>query len=54
MTDMSDRSKVSTEDDDDIRAADPEEGIPSMQNLHAQDTSQAEGSPILDEPGRRG
>ncbi|MFB7125194.1 MULTISPECIES: hypothetical protein [Streptomycetaceae] len=54
MTDMSDRSKVSTEDDEDIRAADPEEGVPSMQNLHAQDTSQAEGAPMLDEPGQPG
>ncbi|MEU3574435.1 hypothetical protein AB0E96_39415 [Kitasatospora sp. NPDC036755] len=54
MTDMSDRSKVSTEEDEDIRAADPEEGIPSMQNLHAQDTSRAEGAPMLDEPGQPG
>ncbi|MEV7188869.1 hypothetical protein [Kitasatospora sp. NPDC093102] len=54
MTDMSDRSKVSTEDDEDIRAADPEEGVPSMQNLHAQDTSQAEGAPMPDQPGQSG
>ncbi|MFE4517724.1 hypothetical protein ACFRMQ_26395 [Kitasatospora sp. NPDC056783] len=54
MTDMSDRSKVSTEEDEDVRAADPEEGITSMQNLHAQDTSQAEGDTMLDEPGQTG
>ncbi|MBV6700520.1 hypothetical protein [Kitasatospora aureofaciens] len=51
MTDMSARSEVSTEIDEDVRAADPEEGITSMQNLHAQDESRAEGEPILDEPG---
>ncbi|WBP90652.1 hypothetical protein [Kitasatospora cathayae] len=51
MTDMSERSEVSTDREDDVRAADPEEGITSMQNLHAQDTSQAEGAPMLDEPG---
>ncbi|MGW4894930.1 hypothetical protein ACWEQL_22075 [Kitasatospora sp. NPDC004240] len=49
MTDMSERSQVSVDQDDDIRAADPEEGITSMQNLHAQDTSQAEGD-ALEEP----
>ncbi|WP_406096046.1 hypothetical protein [Kitasatospora purpeofusca] len=43
MTDMSARSEVSVDRDEDVRAADPEEGITSMQNLHAQDTSQAEG-----------
>ncbi|MFI9365779.1 hypothetical protein ACIG5E_32720 [Kitasatospora sp. NPDC053057] len=50
MTDMSERSEVSTDREEDVRAADPEEGITSMQNLHAQDTSQAEGAPMLDEP----
>ncbi|MFF4817573.1 hypothetical protein ACFY2K_23615 [Kitasatospora sp. NPDC001309] len=54
MTDMSERSAVSTDREQDVRAADPEEGVTSMQNLHAQDTSQAEGDPILDEPGARG
>ncbi|MDY0816508.1 hypothetical protein [Kitasatospora purpeofusca] len=43
MTDMSARSEVSVDQDEDVRAADPEEGITSTQNLHAQDTSQAEG-----------
>ncbi|MFJ4672626.1 hypothetical protein [Kitasatospora purpeofusca] len=43
MTDMSARSEVSVDRDEDVRAADPEEGITSTQNLHAQDTSQAEG-----------
>lgn len=52
MTDMSERSEVSTDRDEDIRAADPEEGITSMQNLHAQDTSQAEGDAVPDAPGR--
>ncbi|MFJ9773094.1 hypothetical protein ACIRVF_17950 [Kitasatospora sp. NPDC101157] len=51
MTDMSERSKVSTNREEDVRAADPEEGITSMQNLHAQDTSQAEGDSMLDESG---
>jgi hypothetical protein len=51
MTDMSERSEVSSDREEDVRAADPEEGITSMQNLHAQDTSQAEGDPMLDEPG---
>ncbi|MFH9352899.1 hypothetical protein [Kitasatospora sp. NPDC017646] len=51
MTDMSERSEVSTDREEDVRATDPEEGITSMQNLHAQDTSQAEGDPVLDEPG---
>ncbi|WP_188306299.1 hypothetical protein [Streptomyces sp. CBMA123] len=50
MTDMSARSEVSTDREEDVRAADPEEGITSMQNLHAQDTSQAEGDSMLDEP----
>ncbi|MER6398435.1 hypothetical protein ACFWA9_38065 [Kitasatospora sp. NPDC059973] len=49
MTDMSARSEVSVDREEDIRAADPEEGITSMQNQHAQDTSQAEGAP-LEEP----
>ncbi|WP_153459616.1 hypothetical protein [Streptomyces kaniharaensis] len=52
MTDMSARSEVSTESDEDVRAADPEEGITSMQNLHAQDESRAEGEPMQDEPGK--
>ncbi len=43
MSDMSARSQVSSDQDEDVRAADPEEGITSMQNAHAQDTSQAEG-----------
>ncbi|MFC9324358.1 hypothetical protein [Kitasatospora sp. NPDC057015] len=43
MSDMSARSQVSSDQDEDVRAADPEEGITSMQNLHAQETSQAEG-----------
>ncbi|MGW2250552.1 hypothetical protein ACWCXH_10160 [Kitasatospora sp. NPDC001660] len=51
MTDMSARSQPSTETDEDVRAADPEEGITSMQNLHAQDESRAEGDPMLDENG---
>ncbi|WP_158845604.1 hypothetical protein [Streptomyces sp. NRRL WC-3742] len=51
MTDMSDRSEPSTDRDEDVRAADPEEGITSMQNVHAQDTSQAEGEAMMDEPG---
>ncbi|HJD81808.1 hypothetical protein ACIGXI_19065 [Kitasatospora aureofaciens] len=52
MTDMSERSEVSsTAHEEDVRAADPEEGITSMQNLHAQDTSPAEGDSTLDEPG---
>ncbi|MET8624353.1 hypothetical protein ABZW30_11455 [Kitasatospora sp. NPDC004669] len=54
MTDMSERSEVSSDREEDVRAADPEEGITSMQNLHAQDTSQAEGDPMLDEPGSTG
>ncbi|MFI2607493.1 hypothetical protein [Kitasatospora sp. NPDC018619] len=54
MTDMSQRSTVSSEEQEDVRAADPEEGIPSMQNLHAQDTSRAEGDRMLDEPGQPG
>ncbi|MEV7602025.1 hypothetical protein AB0O91_32125 [Kitasatospora sp. NPDC089797] len=54
MTDMSARSEVSTDREEDVRAADPEDGITSMQNLHAQDTSQAEGDPMLDEPGADG
>ncbi|MFF2043432.1 hypothetical protein ACGFZP_24750 [Kitasatospora sp. NPDC048239] len=53
MTDMSARSEVSVDQDEDVRAADPEEGITSMQNLHAQETSQAEGD-ALDEPGATG
>ncbi|WP_158834685.1 hypothetical protein [Streptomyces sp. NRRL S-350] len=52
MTDMSERSQPSTDREEDVRAADPEEGITSMQNLHAQDTSQAEGDAMLDQPGR--
>ncbi|MCG6493833.1 hypothetical protein [Kitasatospora sp. A2-31] len=52
MTDMSARSEVSVDREEDVRAADPEEGITSMQNQHAQDTSQAEGEP-LDDPQRR-
>ncbi|MEU8515547.1 hypothetical protein AB0C76_28820 [Kitasatospora sp. NPDC048722] len=51
MTDMSDRAQVSTETDENVRAADPEEGVTSMQNLHAQDESRAEGDPMLDENG---
>ncbi len=43
MTDMSARSRVSGDQEEDVRAADPEEGITSMQTAHAQDTSQAEG-----------
>ncbi|MGW3041315.1 hypothetical protein ACWC9T_15045 [Kitasatospora sp. NPDC001159] len=54
MTDMSERSEVSSDREEDVRAADPEEGITSMQNLHAQDTSQAEGDAMLDEPGSTG
>ncbi|MFI6447140.1 hypothetical protein [Kitasatospora sp. NPDC050543] len=48
MSDISARSQVSGEQDEDVRAADPEEGITSMQNLHAQDTSQAEGDTFED------
>ncbi|MEU9077143.1 hypothetical protein ACFYUY_26045 [Kitasatospora sp. NPDC004745] len=51
MTDMSERFEVSTDRDEDVRAADPEEGVTSMQNLHAQETSQAEGEPTPDEWG---
>ncbi|MFJ9697647.1 hypothetical protein [Kitasatospora sp. NPDC101183] len=51
MTDMSARSEPSTDRDEDVRAADPEEGVTSMQNVHAQDTSQAEGEDMMDEPG---
>ncbi|WP_157882018.1 hypothetical protein [Streptomyces rubellomurinus] len=54
MTDMSGRFEPSTDRDEDVRAADPEEGITSMQNLHAQETSQAEGEDMLEEPGRNG
>ncbi|MED7953734.1 MULTISPECIES: hypothetical protein [unclassified Streptomyces] len=50
MTDMSARSEVGADRDEDVRAADPEEGITSMQNQHAQDTSQAEGDSLA-EPG---
>ncbi|MER6301683.1 hypothetical protein ABT247_19270 [Kitasatospora sp. NPDC001539] len=54
MSDMSQRSQVSTDREEDVRAADPEEGITSMQNLHAQDTSPAEGDSMLEEPGIAG
>ncbi|MGW6916103.1 hypothetical protein ACWGB8_20135 [Kitasatospora sp. NPDC054939] len=52
MTDMSERSQVSSDQDEDVRAADPEEGITSMQNVHAQETSLAEGDPYEDREQR--
>lgn len=53
MSDLSDRSGPSTDRDEDVRAADPEDGITSMQNVHAQDTSQAEGEAMMDEQGTK-
>ncbi|MFG2820169.1 hypothetical protein ACGFX4_12145 [Kitasatospora sp. NPDC048365] len=50
MSDLSDRMNGKADrDEDDVRAADPEEGITSYQNLHAQEESLAEGEP-WDEP----
>ncbi|GAA2750456.1 MULTISPECIES: hypothetical protein [Kitasatospora] len=44
MSEMNDRlSDKAARDEDDVRAADPEEGITSYQNLHAQEESLAEG-----------
>ncbi|MFF1871614.1 hypothetical protein [Kitasatospora herbaricolor] len=52
MSDMSARAQASSDQDEDVRAADPEEGITSMQNMHAQETSQAEGDTYEEMEGR--
>jgi len=51
MSDTYDRlSEKDRRDEDDVRAADPEEGITSYQNLHASEESLAEGDPYEDQP----
>jgi hypothetical protein len=52
MSEMYERLTDKTaRDEDDIRAADPEEGITSYQNLHAQEESRAEGDPDEESTG---
>ncbi|WP_371494343.1 hypothetical protein OG871_04440 [Kitasatospora sp. NBC_00374] len=54
MSDMQDRfSDKAERDAEDIRAADPEEGITSYQTAHAQDMSPAEGE-LLEETSEGG
>ncbi|WP_441248472.1 hypothetical protein [Kitasatospora sp. McL0602] len=55
MSDMQERfSDKADRDADDVRAADPEEGITSYQNAHAQDLQAAEGAPYEEQqPGRQ-
>ncbi|WP_156178623.1 hypothetical protein [Saccharothrix sp. ST-888] len=49
MSDMQEKFAEKTEKDrDDVRAADPEEGITSLQNANAQFESQAEGDRLDD------
>ncbi|QKW23669.1 hypothetical protein HUT16_35300 [Kitasatospora sp. NA04385] len=49
MSEMSDRlDEKARRDADDVRSADPEEGITSYQTMHAWEESQAEGDPIAD------
>lgn len=51
MSDMYDRfSDKAERDSEDIRAADPEEGITSYQTAHAQDVAAAEGAPYDELP----
>ncbi|MFD7733777.1 hypothetical protein ACFV6F_25775 [Kitasatospora phosalacinea] len=51
MSEMSDRlDEKARRDEDDVRSADPEEGITSYQTMHAWEESQAEGDPIADPP----
>ncbi|BAJ26274.1 MULTISPECIES: hypothetical protein [Kitasatospora] len=51
MSEMSDRlDEKARRDEDDVRAADPEEGITSYQTMHAWEESQAEGDRIADPP----
>ncbi|MEU9131165.1 hypothetical protein AB0D08_24185 [Kitasatospora sp. NPDC048540] len=47
MSDMQDRMNDKAErDTENVRAADPEEGITSYQNAHAQEMAPAEGDPM--------
>ncbi|MFD8480572.1 hypothetical protein [Kitasatospora sp. NPDC059673] len=51
MSEMNDRlNDKAQRDEDDVRAADPEEGITSYQNMHAWEESQAEGDRIAEPP----
>lgn len=52
MTEMHERQTEKTaREKDDVRAADPEDGITSYQNLHAQDESLAEGDRVEEPQG---
>ncbi|MGW4379205.1 hypothetical protein [Kitasatospora sp. NPDC004531] len=51
MSDMNDRlNDKAQRDEDDVRAADPEEGITSYQTMHAWEESQAEGDRLAEPP----
>ncbi|MFC8720215.1 hypothetical protein [Kitasatospora sp. NPDC057198] len=51
MSEMNDRlDEKARRDEDDVRLADPEEGITSYQTMHAWEESQAEGDPVADPP----
>ncbi|MFI1522454.1 hypothetical protein [Kitasatospora cineracea] len=54
MSEMSDRlEEKARRDENDIRAADPEEGVTSYQTMHAWEESRAEGDPGTDRPERQ-
>ncbi|WP_159072935.1 hypothetical protein [Kitasatospora fiedleri] len=49
MSEMNDRlDQKDRRDEEDVRAADPEEGITSYQTMHAGEESRAEGDPTAD------
>ncbi|RKE17178.1 hypothetical protein [Streptomyces sp. TLI_171] len=49
MSEMNGRlDEKAQRDEDDVRAADPEEGITSYQTMHAWEESQAEGDAIAE------
>ncbi|MER5641252.1 hypothetical protein ABT095_30440 [Kitasatospora sp. NPDC002227] len=51
MSDMSEKFSDKTErDEENVRAADPEEGITSYQTAHAQEHEAAEGAPWEEHP----
>lgn len=55
MSDMHDRlDEKAQRDEDDVRAADPEEGVTSYQTMHAWEESQAEGDPFEETPQQQG
>ncbi|MFJ1753474.1 hypothetical protein [Kitasatospora sp. NPDC088134] len=51
MSGMNDRlDDKARREEDDVRAADPEEGITSYQIMHAQEESRAEGDRLAEPP----